>query len=83
MQTHIVQQGETLFTIGSIYSTAPQTIAEANQLPNPDRLVQGQAIVIPIVGSYYFVQPGDSLYSISQRFGLSYQELARDRKSVV
>ena len=77
MQTHVVQQGETLFSIGSIYSTAPQAIADANQLPNPDQLVQGQAIVIPIVGSYYFVQPGDSLYSISQRFGLSYQELAR------
>ncbi|KIL52623.1 glycosyl hydrolase family 18 protein [Jeotgalibacillus campisalis] len=77
MQIHVVQQGETLFTIGSIYSTAPQSIADANQLPNPDRLVQGQALVIPIVGRYYFVQPGDSLFSIAQQFGLSYQELAR------
>ncbi|TDL30319.1 LysM peptidoglycan-binding domain-containing protein [Jeotgalibacillus sp. S-D1] len=77
MQIHVVQQGQTLFTIGSIYSTAPQTIADANQLPNPDRLVQGQALVIPIVGRYYFVQPGDSLYSISQQFGIPFQELAR------
>ncbi|PPA68414.1 glycosyl hydrolase family 18 protein [Jeotgalibacillus proteolyticus] len=77
MQIHVVQPGETLFTIGSIYSTSPQTIADANQLPNPDRLVQGQALVIPITGRYYYVQPGDSLFSIAQRFGLSFQELAR------
>src|SRR5699024_12142843 len=39
--------------------------------------VVGQALVIPIVGQFYFVQPGDSLYTIGQRFGLSAQELAQ------
>ncbi|TFD96288.1 glycoside hydrolase family 18 protein [Jeotgalibacillus sp. R-1-5s-1] len=76
MQIHIVQPGETLFTIGARYSITPQQIATANQLPNPDRLVVGQALVIPITGSYYFVQPGDSLYQIARRNGLTYQELA-------
>ena len=76
MQIHVVQQGETLFSIGNIYSISPPSIVEANELPNPDRLVQGQALVIPIVGRYYFVQPGDSLYSIASRFGMTYQNLA-------
>lgn len=77
MQIHVVSPNETLFTIGQLYRVSPTEIAEANQLPNPNRLVVGQALVIPIVGSFYWVQPGDSLWTISQRFGISYQELAR------
>lgn len=33
--------------------------------------------MIPIVGQFYFVQPGDSLYSIARRFGTTAEELAR------
>ncbi|KIL52640.1 glycosyl hydrolase family 18 protein [Jeotgalibacillus soli] len=77
MQIHVVQQGENLASIGIIYSIAPQAITQANELPNPDRLVIGQALVIPIVGRYYFVKAGDSLYSIASQFGLNYNELAR------
>ena len=67
MQIHIVQPGQTLFGIAHTYSVSVVRIVETNKLPNPNRLVSGQAIVIPIVGSYYFVQQGDSLYSISQK----------------
>ncbi|WP_404406577.1 glycosyl hydrolase family 18 protein [Jeotgalibacillus malaysiensis] len=76
MQIHVVQPGENLFTISALYSITPQQIADANQLPNPDQLVPGQAVVIPITGSFYFVQTGDSLYSIAQKAGVTYQELA-------
>lgn len=37
----------------------------------------GQAIVIPIVGSFYWVQPGDTLFTIAQRFGVNYITLAQ------
>ncbi len=37
----------------------------------------GQALVIPIVGSFYWVQQGDSLYSVAQRFGLNPNNLAQ------
>ena len=40
-------------------------------------LVVGQALVIPIIGSFYWVQSGDSLFSIVRKFGIPYQELAR------
>lgn len=76
MQIHVVQPGENLFTISALYSITPQQIAAANQLPNPDQLVPGQALVIPITGSFYFVQAGDSLYAIAQKAGITYQELA-------
>ncbi len=77
MQIHVIERGQTLTGIARSYSTTAADIIEANQLPNPDRLVVGQAIVIPIVGSFYWVQPGDTLYSIARQFNINYQELAR------
>jgi spore germination protein len=77
MQIHVVEPNETLASIASRYGIAPAIISEANDLENPDRLVVGQAMVIPIIGRFYWVQPGDSLYTIARRFGISYQELAR------
>ena len=63
MQIHVVQQGESVFSIARLYDSTPNAIIEANELETPGNLVVGQALVIPIVGQFYFVQPGDSLYS--------------------
>jgi spore germination protein len=76
MQIHVVQANQTLTGIAQAYGTTAVNITEANDLPNPNKLVIGQALVIPIVGRFYWVQPGDSLWSISRRFGISYQQLA-------
>lgn len=77
MQIHVVERGQTLNAIAERYDSTAQAIASANQIPEPDRLVVGQALVIPIVGSYYWVRPGDTLYTIGQRFGISAAQLAR------
>ncbi|RWZ54783.1 LysM peptidoglycan-binding domain-containing protein [Halobacillus fulvus] len=77
MQIHVVQQGESIFSIAGLYDSTPTAIIEANELETPGQLVVGQALVIPIVGQFYFVQPGDSLYTIAQRFGTTAAELAR------
>lgn len=76
MQIHVVEQGQTLSGIAQLYGVGAQLVTQANELPDPNRLVVGQTLVIPIAGSYYWVQPGDSLWSIAQRFGLSPEELA-------
>src|SRR5699024_6873189 len=49
----------------------------ANKIEMPNQLVVGQTLVIPIVGQFYFVQPGDTLITIAEQFGMSYQELAQ------
>lgn len=54
-----------------------QSLVEANQIPEPDRLVVGQALVVPLQGQYYVVQPGDSFWSIGQRFQVNYLTLAQ------
>ncbi|GIN88878.1 spore germination protein YaaH [Heyndrickxia sporothermodurans] len=77
MQIHVVKQNETLGNIANTYRVPVVELETANEIPNPDNLVPGQTIVIPIIGSYYWVQQGDSLWSIAQRFKLSLPELAR------
>lgn len=77
MQIHVVQPGQSIFSIARAYDTTVSAIVGANEVPNPNELVVGQTLVIPIVGSFYWVQPGDSLYSIARRFGISYQTLAQ------
>ena len=76
MQIHVVRQGETIYSIAQTFNTTPQQIISSNQLENPNDLVIGQAMVIPITGSYYFVQQGDSLYTIARKFGTTAQRLA-------
>ena len=77
MQIHTIQPGENLFGIAQAYGTTVEDIVDANEIPEPTRLVVGQTIVIPIIGRFYWVQPGDSLWSIAQRFGISYMTLAQ------
>ncbi|EIJ80129.1 glycoside hydrolase family 18 [Bacillus methanolicus PB1] len=76
MQIHVVRQSQTLFEIAKTYGTTVDDLIEANEIPNPNKLVVGQTLVIPIIGRFYWVQPGDSLWSISRRFNISVQQLA-------
>lgn len=76
MQIHVVRQNQTLFEIAQTYGTTVNDLIEANEIPNPNNLVVGQTLVIPIIGRFYWVQPSDSLWSISRRFNISVQQLA-------
>ncbi|MBS4175870.1 glycoside hydrolase family 18 protein [Bacillus sp. FJAT-49736] len=77
MQIHVVRPNETVTEISRLYQVSANELTAANELPNPDKLVPGQALVIPIVGSFYWVQRGDSLMSIARRFQTTAAELAR------
>lgn len=77
MQIHVVGQNQTLTGIAQAYGTTAADIIEANEVQNPNNLVIGQTLVIPIVGGFYWVQPGDTLSSIAEKFNLSYQQLAQ------
>ena len=85
---HVVEPGETLFSIARAYGVSPYDIARANTLVNPNQLYPGQPLVIPGGGGYmtpmygsggvqkYVVQPGDTLFSIAMRFGTTVEALA-------
>jgi len=76
MQIHVVERGQSLYGISKAYGIGYEEIAVANELPDPSRLVIGQALVIPVDGSYHLVQPGQSLYTIANRYGMSVNTLA-------
>ena len=77
MQIHVVQKGQSLYGISQAYGLTYQEIAEANEIPDPTRLVVGQALVIPIAGFYHLVRPGQSLTVISELYGMTPDELAK------
>jgi LysM repeat protein len=46
-QTHVVQEGESLFRIAGAYGSTARAIAEANDLANPDLIRPGQELIVP------------------------------------
>lgn len=87
--THTVQPGENLYRIGLQYNMSWVPIAQANGLPNPNAIYVGQVLVIPVAGctpvpplpppgggTTYVVQPGDNLYQIGLKFGVSWVQIA-------
>ncbi len=77
---YIVQRGENLFRIGLRFGTTADAIAAASGLPDPGQVRAGTMVLIPVssgCAAYgYYVQPGDTLYSIARRFGMTVEELA-------
>jgi LysM repeat protein len=47
VQTYVVRQGDTLFSIAQRYGTTVQVIQTANNLPNPNAIYTGQTLQIP------------------------------------
>ncbi|MGL4521603.1 MAG: LysM peptidoglycan-binding domain-containing protein [Bacilli bacterium] len=79
MQIHVVQKGQSLSGISSAYNTTKQEIMTANGLSG-EKLAIGQSLLIPITGSYYWVQSGDSLWKIGKKFGMTSDQLAKINK---
>ncbi len=82
-QVHVVQRGETLYSIAMRYGTTVQAISNANGLVNPSFIYTGQRLTIPgsgsssgtvsggarTTGGAYTVRRGDTLWSIATRHG--------------
>jgi len=86
--TYLVKPGDTLFKISQKFDVAAEVIARANGLESPNFIYPGQALHVPSPGAdykpaqpategIYWVQPGDTLYKISQKLGVPVEDLAR------
>lgn len=64
---HIVQSGETVYSIAGAYGVSPASVIAGNDLRAPYAVTPGQALLILIPASVYVTAEGDSLYSISAR----------------
>ena len=76
---HVVAKGETLGAIAARYDLTLQSLLEQNPDLNPDRIRDGQHIVIDSDRRLlkYTVQPGDNLLGIAHAQRVSIEELQR------
>jgi LysM repeat protein len=85
--THVVQPGENLFRIALKYGLTINKLAEANGITNPDQVAAGTKLKIPgCEGTgetteeggdiLHTVQPGENLYRIALKYGLTWQKVA-------
>lgn len=72
---YVVQPGDSLWSIARRYGMSVEQLARENVIPDSNRLVVGQVLVITT--NRYVVQPGDSLYRIAQLFQTTPQQLAQ------
>lgn len=77
---HVVQQGDTLYSIARRYGTTVEAIKAANGLTS-NTIFVGQRLIIPTGSSstsnaqytIHLVRAGDTLYSIAQQYGTTVQ----------
>jgi LysM repeat protein len=80
--TYVVQPGDNLFRIGQVYNINWRLIAEANGIVNPNQIYAGQVLKIPVNAPgplpqfTHVVQPGETLFLISLRYGVAWPAIA-------
>lgn len=86
---HVVQRGETLFRIAQQYGTTVEAIASANGINDVTQIQVGQRLLIPNAAPSapgipvdYIVQPSDSLFNLSLRYGMPIQAIAQQNRIV-
>ena len=72
---YTIQPGDTIFQLAARFGTTPAAIIAANPGIDPNNLIPGQRICIPVQqppvcqGFFYTIQPGDTLFELAARFG--------------
>ncbi|MFN3701398.1 MAG: peptidoglycan DD-metalloendopeptidase family protein [Alphaproteobacteria bacterium] len=73
---HVVQPGDTLYTISNSYQLAMQDIVFINRLQAPFHVRAGQRLRLPPPQTYR-VRSGDTLYNVSRLFNTDMSAVAR------
>lgn len=77
MLIHVTEPGDSLWRLAQRYGVRIDQIIQANQFPNPDQLVVGQAVLIPVPYQTHTVQPGETVWSIAQRYGTTVDRIVQ------
>ncbi len=80
--SYIIRPGDTFFILAQRFNTTVEAIQRLNPNVNPNNLQIGQRICIPGSAStqcpngfFYTIRAGDTLFNLSQRFGVSVQAI--------
>ncbi|MEG1821862.1 MAG: SafA/ExsA family spore coat assembly protein [Clostridiales bacterium] len=87
MQTYIVSKGDSLWLIAKKFGVTLEELIRANpQIKDPNKIYPGNKINIPLQSHggarYYVVQPGDTMWLIAKKFGISLDALLRANPQV-
>jgi len=88
-RTHIVIRGETLFSIARLYRLSVDSLISWNQLEGKPLMVDRKLYLqrvsgvsqvksssnLPQYDAYHFVQPGETLYSISRKYNITVEQV--------
>ncbi len=82
---HVVQPGQTLFSISRWYGVDLWALANVNGIVNPHHIYVGQRLIIPQSGyvptpptsGVHIVKPGETLIGIASRYGVTYWSIAQ------
>lgn len=81
MDIYIVEQGDTIESVGRKYNLPVIEIIKANNLKAPYLLTEGQSLTIPTglynIFNYYTVKKGDNLYDIAKIYDTTPDILAQ------
>lgn len=76
---YTVLPGNTLWGIANFFGTTTDEIAKLNDIDDPQLIYPGQVLKIPVdrpaPPKYYAVRPGDTLWSIAQRYGMTVNDI--------
>lgn len=78
MTIHVVQPGETIFSIAAAYGLPVNQIIADNGLSADTPLVIGQSLAMTFPSVVHTVLAGETLSSISQRYGVGLRQLLRN-----
>lgn len=69
---HVIQAGETLYSIAKSYSIPYDMLASINGITDPSKIRSGTVLLIPQV---HVVVKGETYYGISKKYDISIQDL--------
>jgi len=84
---YTVKPGDTLAIIARRFDTTVAEIMEVNVICDPQRILAGEALIIPVPGlnlpksggsPFYLVLPGDTLSCLARQFNTTINRLARN-----
>lgn len=78
MTIHVVQAGETIYSIARQYDVSVTKLIQDNQLANSEPLVVGQTIVVLFPQQTHTVAPGETLLLIAEQYGITVNQLLRN-----
>ncbi len=90
---HIIEKGDTLYSISKKYNTPVDSILKKNNLSDPSKIKIGQKLIIPTASSAkndkktntktnseeltHVIQKGDTLYALAKKFGVKFSDILK------